>query len=393
VGELLAGTPPLRLGGVVSLPLNLISVLSLLYRAERVEGLDPWLAAARRTLPPELRRDLDLLHGFSGPLLYYVEEPVMRFEPLRPDRRGADFADLLAFFAELPAAAYRQMAAHALERVHRDQGREFPFLGRDAAGWRLALQRGVTTARVDDALALIDDPPALKARTIALYRGVWESLYRDEYAAQLPELRQAAASADAVADRGFRRAFEELTDHRPPPALVDRLSEVREVAFSPSPHLGGFVSYIVYPPNLIVYFDGSAFLRRRAERAPAGAHPPPAAVDRPLPDEALVDALRAVADPTRLRIIDLLGAGELYAQEIVGRLGLAQSAVSRHLAQLERAGLVLVEARRGSKYYRVATARLDQIADALRRRGRTQPPAAAPAPTRPEAADDESSRM
>ena len=40
--------------------------------------------------------------------------------------------------------------------------------------------------------------------------------------------------------------------------------------------------------------------------------------------------------------------GELYAQEIVGRLGIAQSAVSRHLGQLERAGLIQVEPRRGT---------------------------------------------
>ena len=42
-------------------------------------------------------------------------------------------------------------------------------------------------------------------------------------------------------------------------------------------------------------------------------------------------------------MLDLLIEGELYAQEIVGRLGVAQSAVSRHLSQLERAGLVAVK--------------------------------------------------
>jgi DNA-binding transcriptional ArsR family regulator len=70
-----------------------------------------------------------------------------------------------------------------------------------------------------------------------------------------------------------------------------------------------------------------------------------------------------------LRIIDLLLEGELYAQEIVGRLGVAQSAASRHLAQLERAGLVTVEARRGSKYYAVNSDRLDAVASALVERG------------------------
>ncbi len=83
----------------------------------------------------------------------------------------------------------------------------------------------------------------------------------------------------------------------------------------------------------------------------------------------LLDAARALADPTRLRMLDLLLEGELYAQEIVGRLGVAQSAVSRHLSQLERAGIVTVEARRGSKYYAVNPTRLEAIAAALIERG------------------------
>jgi DNA-binding transcriptional ArsR family regulator len=64
----------------------------------------------------------------------------------------------------------------------------------------------------------------------------------------------------------------------------------------------------------------------------------------------------------------------LYAQEIVGRLGIAQSAVSRHLAQLERAGLVDVRPRGGMKYYAVDRDRLDGLADAIRARGHRRAP-------------------
>jgi DNA-binding transcriptional ArsR family regulator len=59
----------------------------------------------------------------------------------------------------------------------------------------------------------------------------------------------------------------------------------------------------------------------------------------------------------------------LYAQEIVARLGVAQSAASRHLSQLERAGIVTVAARRGSKYYAVNGDRLEALASALTERG------------------------
>ncbi|HEX4793580.1 MAG TPA: metalloregulator ArsR/SmtB family transcription factor [Humisphaera sp.] len=49
---------------------------------------------------------------------------------------------------------------------------------------------------------------------------------------------------------------------------------------------------------------------------------------------------RAFSDRTRLRILNLLGAGELCVCDIVRVLDLPQPKVSRHLAYLRRAGLV-----------------------------------------------------
>jgi ArsR family transcriptional regulator len=71
-----------------------------------------------------------------------------------------------------------------------------------------------------------------------------------------------------------------------------------------------------------------------------------------------VDDLDAVfkgfADPTRIRILSVLAAGELCVCDIVDILRLPQPAVSRHLAYLRRMGLV--EATREWKFahYRLA---------------------------------------
>src|SRR5688572_17406004 len=127
MGELVIGKPVVQVDFRRSLPLDLVSAMSLLYRAVPGSGLDPWLIATRRALPDELRADLDLLHGFSGRLLYYMEEPAMRFEPLRPDRLEAGFPDFHDFLVALPADAFREMAAHALRRVHRDLAPDQPF--------------------------------------------------------------------------------------------------------------------------------------------------------------------------------------------------------------------------------------------------------------------------
>jgi DNA-binding transcriptional ArsR family regulator len=50
--------------------------------------------------------------------------------------------------------------------------------------------------------------------------------------------------------------------------------------------------------------------------------------------------MKAVADPTRVRILKLLEAGELCVCQVIAVLALSPSTVSRHLSQLKSAGLV-----------------------------------------------------
>jgi DNA-binding transcriptional ArsR family regulator len=367
MGDLVAGQPALRIETAVSLPLDMVSVLSLLYRAVPGSDLDPWLVDARGRLPDPVRADLDLLHGFSGRLLYYPEEPVMRFEPLRPDRLAASFDDLCAFMESIPDFRYRDMIGHALERVCNDlEIRWRPPA--DEESWARALAPALTTTPLADVLLLIADPAQLKRRTIALYEGVWQSVYAEAISVELPMLREAAQRGAAFADRGFAEAYAALTGQRVPDVLERPPSTITRVAFCPSAHLGGFVSYIAYEPDLIVYFSAPHLIDRCRERD-AAPWPSPAADRSSAGGQIdLLEAARALADPTRLHMLDLLLEGELYAQEIVGRLGVAQSAVSRHLGQLERAGLVTVEARRGSKYYAVNPASFEAVAAALQER-------------------------
>lgn len=371
MGELVAGSPALRLTTAVSLPLNLISILSLLYRAVPGSELDPWLVTTRRALAPDLKENVDLLHGFSGRQLYYVEEPVMRFHPLRADHLAATFDDLMSFLERQPPNAFQDMAASALARVHRDLGR--PPLALElasAASWRQALDPALTTTYPDDIVPLILDPVQLKDRTLRLFRDLWQGGYAAEYAAALPTLNEAARLGAGTADRGFGLAFADLTGSRPPGSLIALLAEAERVVFCPSPHIGSFISYIHYPPALMIFYDAQGLINR----VNSGIVTPPvelaagAARGRLAADD-LIEPLRALADPTRLRILDVLAEGELYAQEIVNRLGIAQSAVSRHLAQLERSGVVAVRAKRGMKYYAINPGQLDALAVAIRQKG------------------------
>ena len=61
------------------------------------------------------------------------------------------------------------------------------------------------------------------------------------------------------------------------------------------------------------------------------------------------DVFRAVADPTRRRVLELLRAGPLSAGEIHRHFDMSQPAVSQHLRVLRNAGTVTV--RRAGRHH------------------------------------------
>lgn len=75
----------------------------------------------------------------------------------------------------------------------------------------------------------------------------------------------------------------------------------------------------------------------------------------PPTEVADLDALfRGFADPTRIRILSVLAAGELCVCDIVDLLELPQPTISRHLAYLRRAGLVVSTREWKLAHYRLA---------------------------------------
>lgn len=64
--------------------------------------------------------------------------------------------------------------------------------------------------------------------------------------------------------------------------------------------------------------------------------------------EHIAETLKALSDPTRLRIVSLLRHGELCVCDLMETLQTPQSKISRHLAFLKNAGWV--KARRSGKW-------------------------------------------
>ena len=69
--------------------------------------------------------------------------------------------------------------------------------------------------------------------------------------------------------------------------------------------------------------------------------------------EELTEVFKALSDPTRLRLVKLLGEheGALCVNALAGRLDVSQSAVSQHLRVLRQTGLVKSERRGSSVHY------------------------------------------
>jgi DNA-binding transcriptional ArsR family regulator len=73
------------------------------------------------------------------------------------------------------------------------------------------------------------------------------------------------------------------------------------------------------------------------------------------------DVFRAIADPTRRKLIELLAAGERPVGELAAEFQMSQPAVSQHLRVLREAGLVDEERRGRFRQYRLTPAPLEEV--------------------------------
>jgi DNA-binding transcriptional ArsR family regulator len=87
-----------------------------------------------------------------------------------------------------------------------------------------------------------------------------------------------------------------------------------------------------------------------------------------IPDEILDIQARlcqAIGQPTRLKIVHSLRAGEKSTNELEEITGCTQSVVSRHLGVLRQAGILVAERRGSGMYYRIANPKIMTVCDLM----------------------------
>ena len=80
-----------------------------------------------------------------------------------------------------------------------------------------------------------------------------------------------------------------------------------------------------------------------------------------------MQALEALADPTRRRIVELLTDGERSAGALAAEFSVSRPAVSRHLRVLRETGLVQAREEGTSRVYSLDPAPLQELDDWLER--------------------------
>ena len=79
--------------------------------------------------------------------------------------------------------------------------------------------------------------------------------------------------------------------------------------------------------------------------------------------DAREDVFRAIADPTRRRIIELLAEQPRSPSQLTAAFNSCQSTISEHLRVLRRAGLARFTETAGRRIYYLNAAALDEVAE------------------------------
>jgi len=77
-------------------------------------------------------------------------------------------------------------------------------------------------------------------------------------------------------------------------------------------------------------------------------------------------ALKALSHPIRLKILCVLGDGEVAVQDIVEAVGTSQSNISQHLAILREKGILVCRREANRVYYRIGDPRMLRLIAMMR---------------------------
>lgn len=356
MAELLRGRPALTIEWRNSVGLDLLSTVSLVTIVHDFEGLGTWLLEAYSALPPRLRRDLDLAFRLTNYPQAVVETLASRL--LDDDQAGHRSAEgLFNDLAALDEATCRQMIETVLTKsiARRDVATESTPAGllNDTEALETVINQLQPPVETAEAVNLLTEPTEWRDLVLSVLQRFWERIYRPQWEQTRDQLTRSVEYHRRQAyPANFSATFQLVTGRQIPDSIRARLNEIEHVRFIPSLYLGPYLTFLFNESTATIYYNGEGT-------------PIPETASAPQIDE-LYHPLTALADKTRLAIVAMLDGREMYAQEIVDRLGISQSAVSRHLQlMVDMKVLNVRRGERGAKYYSINAPALQRVAQRL----------------------------
>lgn len=356
MAELLRGRPVVTLEWMVSLGLELLSTASLVTIVHDFEGLGTWLLEASSALPSRLRRDLDLalrLTHYPQAVVETVAAAVLPSAAGGHSSASALFADIAALDSAACQRLVETIINKSVKRHEITTDRTGAELLTDVEALEGVLRQMHAPVDVAEAAQMLRAPTEWRDLLLSSLQRFWERAYQEQWEQTHDQLVRSVEYQRRRSYSGeFSATFTAVTGRQVPERLRSRLEEIEHARFIPSLYLGPYVSFLFDGPAATIFYNGQG--------TPAGDIAAAPQI------EDLYHPLTALADKTRLAIVAMLDGRELYAQEIVDRLGISQSAVSRHLQlMVDMKVLNVRRGERGAKFYSINRAALQRVAQRL----------------------------
>jgi ArsR family transcriptional regulator len=345
---------------------NALNNLLLLDKADIFPGIDEWVTRTAAALTPEQQHTNHLvLFG-----LYYATVP---------DQSWPSFPAYVNHLATMDPTMLRDRIFNAYAQTHQDDGCKYcgppdptreqtsidiaPLLESVDAFLEFLMERfpekSIEPDIETEAHRYLNDPPAMQSLIVSHFQSMWDGVLSSEWDRVLPMLQacreafqQLNPSSMSKLEAAQLVLGENLTKEKEE-HLKMMFEDVERLVFVPSAHLGPYFGKFRASNTLWVLFGA---------RIPKGAQ-----VYAPdLSRAEILIRVNALADDTRLRILKLVSEeGELRSQDIMNRVELSQSAVSRHLKQLSATGYLNERRCDGAKCYTLNPNRVKDTLSAI----------------------------
>jgi DNA-binding transcriptional ArsR family regulator len=328
-------------------------LLSMMVVGSEEPTANEWVEQTAHSLKPDERHRHRLVFEGLG-------------EAITPTTEDTAFE---AYLAALANAAPRVLRDRVVDRFASIAGVPPTSLLADADTFIAAVARAYGDARFDRVLwqevhSLLIEPSTLHDLVVAHLGAMWERVapeWRRHQATLASEVRALRARIGSV--KGLD-AVRNVLGADVPEAIRAQLDGVERVVVVPSPHAGPLAMRFGSATTTWLFVQAGA-VKRTSGRPPAKR-------------EELVGPLAALADSTRLHILELLAqGGPTLAQELLAQLDVSQPSLSRHLKQLTGTGYVTERRDTGAnKRYEFNSATLEWTFRSLTHLLRHAPPVA-----------------